>query len=380
MKDALKACAALFASFGVLVVGHGLLSSLLGVRLTNAGYGTDVSGLVSSGFFIGIISAGLFGQKIISRVGHVRVFGAMAALGAISSSAHSLLLDPWLWALLRAITGFATTTMYIIVESWVNDRADNRFRGRLLSVYMVIWYIAMMGGQGLLALDETGDAPLFVIAAMLYSLGALPLLLAGGKAPAFAEAKKLPLRVLLKTVPLGPVGGFMVGVLHGTLISLGAVYAAQRGLPAEKVAIFMSAIFVGGILLQFPIGRLSDHRPRHLVLATTSLAAAAFGLLTWWLSDDFWAMTVSFCIFGGLNLPLYVQALAVASDHLSKEQMIGAAATMNLSIGLGGMVGPAIAGQVMALLGIEAFFPYQAALMLLMVVLALTLQRGKSTQ
>ena len=385
MKDALKSLAALFFGFSFLVTGHGILGSLVGVRLTLEGIGPDIAGLVMSGFFIGIVSGGLLTPGLIQRVGHIRVFGAMAALAAVSAAVHPLWVAPVPWFALRLLTGFATTSMYIVVESWVNDRATNDNRGRLLSFYMLVWYLSVGGSQFLLTAGDPAGSDLFIYATVLYALGAVPVLLATGKAPTFHAPQRVSLRALWRLAPLGMGACFLTGSLHGTLMSMAPVYAKSSGLGDERVAMILSAIFIGAAVLQWPIGRMSDRVDRRWVLALASLAGAALSLVAWQFEDvSFVLLALLMGLFGGLCLPLYSLCLALCNDRLQQDQMVGAAATMYLLVGVGAMTGPPLAGVVMDHIGPEGFFLFEAGLMALLGGIALlTLlrpQRGIATQ
>ncbi len=363
-RRAALSCWALFLGFAAMVLGHGLLGSLLGVRLTLEGYATGTAGLVMSGFFIGIVAAGLLAPRLIGRVGHIRVFAAMGGVCSITVLLHALWVEPGFWFALRALTGFASTTMYIVVESWVNDRARNEFRGRLLSVYMLIWLVCMGGGVYLIdSSDPAGMVP-FALVAICYGLSVVPLALGATAAPEFTAPTRVSIRTLWRLSPLGSVAATMVGMIHGTLVGMAAVYAASAGLPNSQVAILTAAIYVGGILLQMPIGRLSDRLDRRLVLAGVALLAALCAVAALLLGKvSFWAEVGAIGVFGGLCLPLYSITLSVANDRLSQREMVGASATLYLLLGLGATVGPPVAGFLMQAVGAAGFYLYLAVLL-----------------
>lgn len=360
--QALRSCWALFASFAVMVLGHGLLNSLLGVQLTLAGYPSSISGLVLAGFYVGIVSGALLAPRLVERVGHIRVFAAMAGLASASGLAHAALLDPWLWFALRAVTGFALTSMYIVVESWVNDRAQNAFRARLLAVYMILWLVSMAGGQLLIDAADPAGYLLFLLTAGAFALCVVPLTLATASAPDYSSPARVPLGALWRLSPLATVAAAMVGLIHGTLVGMASVYAQSAGYATGEVALFTAAIYVGGIVLQLPIGRFADRFERRLVLAAITLAAAAAAMLALWMAGvSFWGLLGATALLGGLCLPFYSLCLAIANDRLSQREMVGASATLYLLVGLGAIAGPPIAGLVMQWLGTGGFFLYLAA-------------------
>lgn len=360
--QAVRACWALFASFSCMALGHGLLGSLIGVRLTLEGHSSGTAGLVTAGFFVGIVLAALLAPRLIERVGHVRIFAAMAALAALAALAHSVWVDPWLWFLLRVVSGAASTTMYIVVESWVNARAQNEYRGLLLSVYMVVWLLSMAGGQLLLDVADPAGHLLFLLVTAGYILAILPLTLATSPAPDYASPKRVSLAVLWRVSPLAAIGAAGVGMIHGALIGLAAVYAKSAGFALSQVAWLTAAIFLGGLVLQLPIGRLSDRFERRLVLVGITLAAALVALAGLLLQDFVWLLAVM-ALLGGLALPLYPICLALANDRLSQQEMVGASATIYLLVGLGAAAGPPVAGFLMEALGpAQGFFAYLCAL------------------
>jgi len=369
-------CWALFLGFGFMVVGHGLLGSLLGNRLTLEGHPTGTSGLVMSGFFIGIVSAGLLAPRLIARVGHIRVFAAMGGLCSTMALLHSLWVEPWFWFLLRTVTGFAATTMYIVVESWVNDRAQNAFRGRLLSVYMLVWLSCMAGSMFLIDLADPLGTLLFIVVAICYGLSIAPLALATGAAPEYSAPERVSIRTLWRASPLGTVAAGMVGLIHGTLVGMVAVYVTSTGASQGRVAVLTAAIFLGGLVLQMPIGRLSDRRDRRLVLAAVSLLAAAFAVAALLLSKvSFWAEVGAIAVFGGLCLPMYALTLSVANDRLSQRAMVGASATLYLLLGIGATLGPPVAGFLMQAVGAAGFYLYLAVLQVVLALFALWRRR-----
>lgn len=365
------ACWPLWLALAAMVVGHGLLGSLLGVRLTLEGYPAGTAGLVMSGFFVGIVAAGLLAPRLIGAVGHIRVFAAMAGLSLVCALLHSLWVEPVSWSLLRAVNGFATTSMYIVVESWVNDRAANTFRGRLLSVYMLIWLSAMSGGMLLLDAADPAGMVLFALVAICFGLSIVPLALGARSAPEYSAPERVSLRRLWQASPLGSIGAAMVGLIHGTLTGMVSVYAATAGLPTDRVALLTAAIFLGGLLLQMPIGRLSDRCDRRLVLAGVALLAALAAGAAIWLRDlSFWAEIAAIALLGGLCFPLYTLTLSVTNDRIGQREMVGASATFYLLLGIGAVIGPPIAGFMMQSLGAGGFYLYLSALLLLMAAFA----------
>lgn len=355
--QAVRSCWALFLSFAIMVVGHGLLGSLLGVRLTLEGFQTGVSGLVLSGYFLGMLLGALLAPRLIERVGHVRVFAAMSALACTSALIHATVVDPWLWFALRIVTGLTLTSLYVLVESWVNDRAENNIRAQLLAVYMILWLAAMAGGQLLIDLDDPGGHLLFLLVAGCFAFSAVPLALATEAAPDYSSPARLPLPALWRVSPLATISALVVGLTHGTIGGMSAVFAATAGYDLTELALFTASFYVGAIVLQLPIAWLSDHMDRRLILAAVALAAAiASGLALTLDAFSFWGLIAATALLGGFSLPLNSLTLALANDRLSQRQMVSAAATLYLLVGTGCLIGPMLTGWTMEIAGNDGFY------------------------
>ena len=269
---------ALLFGMGLLLVGNGLQSSLLGVRAEAESFGGFVTGLVMSGYFLGFFAGSLATPRFVRRVGHVRVFAALASLASIAILVHSVLVLPAVWALMRLLTGLAFAGLYIVSESWLNDSAPNRLRGSLLAVYMVISYLGLAGGQLMLNLAAPQQHTLFILCSILLSLALVPILLSSTRQPAASTPDPMSLKRLYAVSPLGAVGCFGTGIANGVILGMGAVYARQTGLSVAEVSIFMTALVLGGAVLQWPIGKISDHAGRRAVITGVAVLAALAAL------------------------------------------------------------------------------------------------------
>ena len=357
MSVAIKSSWALFVGIALIMLGNGLQGSLLGLRASSEGFSTSVTGLVMSGYFAGFLIGSFFVPKMVTAVGHIRVFAALASLASTAVLMHIIVIEPWFWVVMRLVTGFSYAGLYVVAESWINDKATNETRGQLLAAYMVVVLGGMGAGQILLNLGDPDGFALFILSSVLISLAVVPLLLNASPAPGFEAPSKVGLRELYRMSPLGVVASFGTGMAHGTLFGMAAVYAEQVGLTVAGVSFFVGMIFVGGVLLQWPIGFLSDKFDRRRVLTVVTLiaAAAALGGATLGGFSNY-ALFFFIGIFGGVCMPLYSLCIAHTNDNLTPEQMVAASSTLYIFVGLGASIGPTSAAFLMDLFGPGAYF------------------------
>ncbi len=348
---------ALLLGFGILMLGDGLQATLLAVRSDQEGFSATVTGLIMSSFYVGFLSGSILAPKIMVQVGHVRVFAAFAAIASAAILVHAVFVEVWVWIVLRLISGFCFAGLYVVAESWLNDRATNQTRGKLLSLYMVVTYIGVGLGQLLLNVADPRGYPLFVLTSILISIAVVPLLLSATDSPRHEESVNIRIRELFKVSPLGMVGMFVEGLVTATFFALGPVYAQRIGLSLKEISWFMTAAVVGTVLLQWPIGALSDRFDRRKVLLITTVLAGIAAMACVPLSGgDTRILLVAVAVFCGLALPLYSVCIAYINDHLDPTQMIAASGTLVLVGGLGAVAGPLVVATIMDAFGISWFF------------------------
>jgi MFS family permease len=267
------------------------------------------------------------------------------------------------WAWLRGVSGFAFAGIYVVAESWLNDRADRTSRGMLLASYMVVIYVGLGGGQLLLNLADPRDHLPFIVIGVLISLAIVPMALTAQRAPEFSLPRRVSLRELLAISPLGTVGAFFSGATTATLFSLGPVYAARSGFDTSSVATFMACAILPAIVLQLPLGRLSDRVDRRTVLIALSIAAAIAAAVSLQVgAPTGLAPFVAVACYGGLSLTTYALCVSHINDHLQPEQMVAASSTVLLVNGVGSVAGPLIVSGVMQTAGAGGFFATAAVL------------------
>lgn len=341
------------------MAANGLQGTLLSLRASLEGFSPATTGVVMSAYFLGMLFGSAAAGRLLGAVGHIRVFAGLASLASVCALIHGAFVDVSVWICMRFIAGFCFAGLFVTAESWLNVESTNESRGKLLSVYMVVVFLGMAGGQLLLAVADPRSIDLFIVVSALVSVAMVPMLLLPTSAPVILVPERLSLPHLYRLSPLGVVGALVSGAAHGALFGLGAVYAQQRGLSTFEVAVFMAAPLVGGVISQFPIGRWSDRFDRRSVVLFVSVLAT---LASYWGISETGAthgglFLVMLCL-GATTLPLYALFIAHTNDALAPEQMVNASGTLVLASGLGLFAGPLLVSQAMAWFGGVGFFGY----------------------
>ena len=356
MFGVIKNSWALFFGIGLLMLGNGLQGTLLGVRASLEGFNVSVIGLVMSGYYVGLLAGSLIVPRIIGRVGHVRTFAALASLASTSILVHVVFVDPVVWWAMRVVTGISFAGIYIVTESWLNEEAENETRGQLLSFYMLVSLASLAGGQLLLNIASPSGFELFLLISILVSMALIPILVSVARAPGFGESESVGIRQLFTVSPLGVFGSVTVGMVQGAIFGMGAAYATRIGLPVRDVSIFMASIVLGGFVLQFPLGALSDKIGRRQVIIGTCAVGAVVALYLASFAGQGWQLFVFTSIFGGFTMPLYALCIAHTNDYLNPGQMVAASGTLMLTNSSGAVLGPTIVAFAMDYFGPPAFY------------------------
>lgn len=343
-----------------LLLGGGLLGTLLAVRGGLAGFGDQALGLMMSAYFLGFFFGTYLAPPLIRRIGHIRAFAFFAAINAAAVLLHAIWIDPWAWGALRVVTGIALVGLYTVIESWLNAHARGEQRGRVFAVYMALTLLALAAGQQLLRLDAPDSFALFSLVAILACAAMLPVTATRLAQPGELQTPSLGLAALYRSAPAAAAGALGSGLLIGTFWGLGPVYATRIGLDVAGVATFMSAGILGGAALQWPIGRLSDRADRRQMLGLVGVAAAALAALIAVLPPG-GALTAAFFVFGGLAFAIYPVSVAHLLDHLSPQDVLAGCSGVLMLHGVGAAVGPALAGAAMQGFGAAAWPVFLAA-------------------
>jgi MFS family permease len=357
---------ALLLGMLLLMLGNGLQGTLLGVRGSAEGFSTTSMSIVMSAYFVGFLGGSRLAPEMIRRVGHVRVFAALASFISAVLILYAAVPDPIAWALMRVVIGFCFSGVYVVAESWLNDGSTNDNRGKTMSIYMIVQMLGIVTAQGLLNVADPAGYNLFIISSVLVSVSFAPILLSVSPAPVFQTTKPMTLRRLFKVSPLGFVGMFLLGVVFSALFGMSAIFGAQIGLSLREISAFVAAIYVGGMVLQYPIGWFSDRMDRRLLIGGLATSGAVIALAGAIISGGFaWLLFMAF-IIGGVANPLYSLYLAYTSDFLEIEDMAAASGGLIFINGIGAISGPIILGRMMDSWGPYSFFGYVGGVLALM--------------
>lgn len=354
---------ALFLGMFMLMVGNGLQGTLLGLRGDQEGFSTFALSVVMSAYFLGFLFSSHYTPKLIQRVGHVRVFAALGSTISAVLITYPVLVEPWAWTIGRAIIGFCFCGVYITAESWLNDAASNENRGKALSLYMIVQMAGIVVAQWIVSQGDVSGYVLFIIPSVLVSLAFAPILLSARPMPAFATTKPMKIKALIAASPLACVGMFMLGGVFAAQFGMSAVYGSRVGLTVGEISLFVSTIYISALVLQYPIGWLSDRMDRRLLIIWVSLLGGAGSLVAFLIPDSFALILVSGAIVGGTSNPLYALLIAYTNDYLEKDDMAAASGGLLFINGLGAITGPLTVGLMMDTIGNNGFWLFTATLM-----------------
>ena len=379
MGKIIKNSWALFTGFGIIIISHGFQGNLLGIRSVIESFNFIATGMMMSGYFIGFFVGATMVPKLVSKVGHIRVFAAFASMASLSSLIHALFVDPIVWTLARFLTGFSMIGILIIVESWLNDRATNKTRGKVLSLYMFFTFFAFTIGNLLLNISSPNSYEPFILISLLFSVALIPILLTKRKPPTFKKTSSIRIKELLKISPFGSFSMFCTGFIFAAMFAMLSVYAVTMNLTVFEISILLVGTTLAGAIFQWPIGYLSDKYDRRVIVIGCCISSFIFGVLSIMSSGIYFESLVAeemvrfnyfssdgnmnktnlfifIILLSGMTLPMFALNLALVNDYIPKEKFVAAGAGLNIIFGLGAMAGPIICSILMSLLGPNGFF------------------------
>jgi len=352
---------ALLISVVFLLTGNGLQGTLVPVRGNIEHFGPFEIGLLGTGYFIGFTLGCVFGPHLLVRGGHIRTFMAMASLASVMALVHVIVTEPYVWVGLRATTGFCFAVLYIVIESWLNEKSSNENRGAIFSIYTVINLTVITVGQMMIALDDPAEFSLFAVASILVSLAGLPLAFAKTESPREVPAFKIRLLKLYRVSPVGVAGCVAIGFANGAFWTLGPVFAQNKGLDITGVGLFMSAVVVGGAIVQWPMGALSDRMDRRHVVLFACLIAIGVGVaMTFVPLADARMVYLFGAAFGMGAIPIYALVVAHTNDHAAPSEMVEVSSGLLLLYGVGAAIGPILSPLLTQLVPMANLFTYTA--------------------
>lgn len=350
---------ALFTGFGLIMLAHALQGTLLNINAVLFNFTDFEIGYVFSGYFLGYLFSSIQCPKLIKNVGHIRVFAAFASLGSIAILLHWVVVNPIAWLIFRMITGFSFAAIYIVCESWLNDRADNNSRGQLIGFYMIVLYFSNCGGVLLINLSSTSEAYLYILISLLISVALVPILLTKKPAPDISTPKFISLKELFLKSPMAFVGSFAIGLIYSALFGLMGVFGAKIGLSVFQISImFFVNTFIGAVF-QYPVGKISDKFDRRTILLVLNIIAIASLIFAFLFGpSSFYILLIFIGIHSAVSLPYYAVVISHMNDFLEKEEIISGSSTLTLVNALGMVMGPLLASLFMAYFGAYGYFVY----------------------
>jgi MFS family permease len=361
--SAITATWPLLLGMGVLMLGAGLQGTLLGLRATLEGFPALLTGTIMSCYYVGYVLGTVIVLPLVRQIGHIRVFAAFAAVASMAILVQGSFVNPLVWAAMRLVSGLCFAGIYVVAESWLNDRSSRANRGRLLAVYMLVLYVGLGAAQFLLIVSNPLTPNPFMLVSVLISLAMVPIMVSAQQLPARSVPQEVSLPDLYRNSPLGVVGVTVSGLISATIFSMGPVYARLSGLATTKVATFMGVSILAAAVTQYPVGRLSDRMDRRTVIAAVcTLATLVAGSIVAFPAMPHAVFLTLAALFSGLVLTLYSLSISHVNDKLEPAQMVAASSALLLLNGTAAAIGPVLAGALMANFGPRAYFATLATL------------------
>ncbi|RJL05384.1 MFS transporter [Paracoccus siganidrum] len=383
MASVLRTTWPLLLGILLLMVGNGMQGTLLGIRGGIEGIPTFEMSVVMAGYYGGFLLGSLTVPDMIKTVGHVRVFAALGSMISAILIVYAVWPNWIAWTVLRFLIGFCFCGVYVTAESWLNAGSTNETRGQALSAYMIVQMLGIVSAQMLLNVSDPAGFMLFVIPSVLVSLAFTPILLSAQPAPQFETIKRMSFGKLYRASPLGCVGIFLMGGVFAALAGMSSVWGAAMGLSVAEISLFVAAIYAGGLVLQYPVGWISDRTDRRKLVLILSVLGALTTLLVVAVQPGVTGLILAGVLMGGMANPIYALLLAYTNDYLDQSDMASASAGLLFIYGIGSMGGPIITGWLMNWIGPDGYWVHMGVLLLLLAVYAgwrMTQRRGLTPQ
>jgi len=366
VRDQIFSISSLLLGMSMLLMGNSLQGTLIAIRAAGEQFSASSIGIMTSGYFLGFVVGTLVTAYLIERAGHIRGFTALASLASAAALGHIIIVDPVAWTIFRAISGFCFAGIYMVIESWLNERATNETRGQVLSAYMIVNLLSLTAGQFLISAADPLGYVLFCIVSILVSISIIPVSITRTQAPAPQKPKPLPIRRLFSISPLGFIGCLGYGLALGAFWGLAPVFAGRVGLDTHGIAMFMALCILGGGVMQWPMGWLSDHYDRRTVLTIAMFIAGGMAIVvsTIGIMRADYLLYIAF-VYGAASFPLYALTVSHANDYVEADERVVVSGTLLLTYGTGAIIGPVLAGPIMAEYGSAGLFYYIGGVFLL---------------
>ncbi len=364
VKNSRGTIATLLVGAGLLLTAVALFQTLLPLRAGIEQFSPGLVGYLGTVYATGFIAGCIFGPAVVKAVGHIRTFSGVVAIAAAVSLLYPLWPNVFLWLLLRFFSGAALAIAYMVIESWLNDQSDNTTRGRVLSIYIIVANVTTMAGQLLVNVASTAGQTLFALVTFLLCLTVVPVALTPTSEPKPIPTARLELKGLLSISPVGTIGCLLVGAVEGAFWTLGPTFGQLRAMSVFEITLLMAAFVLGGTLSQWPLGKLSDHYDRRLVILPVALGTVVTGLLiAFWPLSDLRAVLALASVHGALMVPLYALCLAHANDNVANDKLVQTSSGLLLIYSIGAAIGPTIAAQLIEYSDESALFVFISAVL-----------------
>ena len=362
MVNTLGAFGALFAAAFIFLTGNGLLNTLLSSRMAVEGFSTTTTtGMVLSCYYVGLLTGSFTSHRLIQRVGHIRAFTVFAATTTAAALLHGLHLSPWFWGMLRFLCGITTFGLFMVIESWLNECTESRYRGRVFSIYMTLSYLGIGIGQQLLNVGDVQGQTLFIIAGIIFALCLVPVSATGGVHPSLPETKPYHFISIFRRAPLGMLGCMAAGLTNSAFYAMMPVVCTDIGLSLHQLSWIMSITVFSGLAAQWAVGTLSDRFDRTVVLTVIATAIAVVsGFMFLIGARSFGGMAAGMGVFGALMFAVYPVSVARVHDIFGGQEAVAVSAGLLFAYSIGASVSPLLASGMMTLLdssfGLFAFW------------------------
>jgi MFS family permease len=350
----------------------GVMSPLIGYRLSSGGASTFLVGGAASAYFVGFLLGTLTCQRMINRVGHIRAFGVFAVCSSNIAILYTVLHDPMLWVILRGGAGYALAGAFVVIESWMTDKASEDNRGRVFAMYTTVSWAASGVSPLLLNFDRPDGILLFVLITIGLSAAMIPLAITRVGNPEIGRNKHLSIARLFKISPTGVVCAFGSGMMNGGLYGLMPAYINDHGYAEKELSLLYSITTIAALVTQYPIGYVSDNYGRRPVIISIMLVSTAVALVLYAQPDiSFTWLVVLFFVLTAFESPLYALAVGQTTDYVEKHDFVAASGGLLFAWGLGSCFGPATAGLVMHQVGPQGLLLFAAACFLAVALFAI---------
>jgi MFS family permease len=370
----------LLVAAGILLAGNGLQGTLIALRGQAEGFSPALIGLMGTAYFAGFFVGCVAITRMLRAVGHIRCFAALAALAASGTLMLVLVVDPVMWVVMRFTVGFCFAGLFTTIESWINSSVGNESRARALALYRIVDLGAVTVSQFMIPLFGTDGFLIFGLMGIMITLSMVPVALGDRSNPEAPAEISLDLKGVWLLSPLACLGCLAAGLSNSAFRLVGPIYAQGIGMSVADIAIFISLGVIGGVLLQYPLGSLSDRWDRRKVLLITSAGAMISALaLAFLAGSDRYANFGLALLFSCFAMPIYSLAAAHGNDFAGKGGYVKVAAALMLYYSIGAVIGPLVSSFMMQQFGLSALFVYSALVYAAFMAVTLLRMRVRAT-